>query len=201
MSHQEIADRRKRMNQEGRLSLTVAMHAAPLLFGNKIANIITISAGSYQGICRLLQGTNISVRPLRAGKRRVIVFLYRREALREYLNLPECRKLLRETGYLVGREVQKEDLKKLLSRLARRVSFYHSGEISYPHEIGLFLGYPIEDVRGFLEKQGRDCLYSGYWKVYADVAGAKKLFLRFEDDRAQAVAEVIRGRRICEIAV
>ena len=39
----------------------------------------------------------------------------------------------------------------------------------FPHEMGLLLGYPIEDVRGFIEHNGCGCLYSGYWKVYRNV--------------------------------
>ena len=38
------------------------------------------------------------------------------------------------------------------------------GKRGFPHEIGLVLGYPPVDVEGFIKKEGRDFLYSGYWK-------------------------------------
>lgn len=45
-----------------------------------------------------------------------------------------------------------------------------NGEQQFPHEMGLLLGYPIEDVVGFMEHSGKEYLYSGYWKVYENVS-------------------------------
>lgn len=36
----------------------------------------------------------------------------------------------------------------------------------FPHEIGIFLGYPLEDVVQFEKQNGKGFCYSGYWKVY-----------------------------------
>ena len=33
---------------------------------------------------------------------------------------------------------------------------------AFPHEIGLLLGYPVEDVLGFIRYQGKNYLYTGY---------------------------------------
>jgi hypothetical protein len=46
----------------------------------------------------------------------------------------------------------------------------------FPHEIGLFLGYPPEDVKGFIENRANGFKTVGYWKVYGNVAEAKKKF-------------------------
>ena len=46
----------------------------------------------------------------------------------------------------------------------------------FPHEIGVLLGYPAEDVKGFVVNEGKNYLYSGYWKVYGDLSEAKQLF-------------------------
>ena len=40
----------------------------------------------------------------------------------------------------------------------------------FPHEIGLFLGYPVEDVLGFIENAGQNCKCCGCWKVYCNEA-------------------------------
>ena len=53
---------------------------------------------------------------------------------------------------------------KMLERLSKRVCQYSDGEICFPHEIGAFLDYPIDDVKCFIEKDGKDSLFSGYWK-------------------------------------
>jgi hypothetical protein len=57
-------------------------------------------------------------------------------------------------------------LSELLHRLA--------GEGMFPHEVGIFLGYPLEDVKAFEVMSGRACRYSGFWKVYSDVDTAQK---------------------------
>lgn len=72
----------------------------------------------------------------------------------------------------------------------------------FPHEMGLLLGYPIEDVRGFIEHNGCGCLYSGYWKVYRNVPLKKKMFEDFEKAKEsviQLLAEDIDMRLILEI--
>ena len=68
--------------------------------------------------------------------------------------------------------------------------------------MGLLLGYPIEDVRGFIEHNGCGCLYSGYWKVYRNVPLKKKMFEDFEKAKEsviQLLAEDIDMRLILEI--
>lgn len=46
----------------------------------------------------------------------------------------------------------------------------------FPHEIGLFLGYPAEDVKGFIENKAACSKCSGCWKVYGDEQAARILF-------------------------
>ena len=43
----------------------------------------------------------------------------------------------------------------------------------------IFLGYPLEDVRGFIRHKGRNCRCAGYWKVYGDAGVAQKMFDKF----------------------
>ena len=45
-----------------------------------------------------------------------------------------------------------------------------------PHEIGVFLGYPIWDVKGFIDNKGKDFKYCGTWKVYNNTDYAKIYF-------------------------
>ena len=60
----------------------------------------------------------------------------------------------------------------LIRRLSRSEDF--------PHEIGLFLGYPCEDVRGFIDNKAACAKCVGCWKVYGDEEKAKKQFERFK---------------------
>ena len=49
----------------------------------------------------------------------------------------------------------------------------------FPHEIGFFLGYPYEDVIGFIKNHGQNYLEVGPWKVYANQNQARRTFARF----------------------
>ena len=62
-------------------------------------------------------------------------------------------------------------INKLSSRLEEHKDF--------PHEIGLFLGYPPEDVKGFIDNNGKNFKSLGYWKVYGDVNKANELFDKY----------------------
>ena len=53
------------------------------------------------------------------------------------------RKLLIDQGY------SPDDMSSCLKMLVARLN-----EKRFPHEIGAFLGYPIEDVEGFIKNEG-----------------------------------------------
>ena len=67
-----------------------------------------------------------------------------------------------------------EELQNSLSELIRG-----SAPGCFPHEIGLFLGYPPEDVDGFIKHRAGGCKFCGFWKVYGDVDSAKAKFERY----------------------
>jgi hypothetical protein len=51
----------------------------------------------------------------------------------------------------------------------------------FPHEVGVILGYPVEDVIEFENHQGHDCKYCGCWKSYSDVDKARDCHCRFTE--------------------
>ena len=53
-----------------------------------------------------------------------------------------------------------------------------SGE--FPHEVGLFLSYPPEDVKGFIENHAANAKCTGVWKVYGDERQARQTFDRYK---------------------
>ena len=50
---------------------------------------------------------------------------------------------------------------------------------SFPHEIGIFLGYPLADVKGFISNHGQNCICCGDWKVYENPEYALRTFERY----------------------
>ena len=95
-----------------------------------------------------------------------LVFIYHPGLLKNALSQDAVQRALTSMGYPAGKDVQ-----ALLSALRRR--FHESDE--FPHEIGFFLGYPPEDVIGFIECR-MDCKLCGQWKVFGDAEQAAALF-------------------------
>ena len=77
------------------------------------------------------------------------VFLYRKEEFQTYLRRTEVRKFLIAYGY------DCEHMENCLNLLGMRLKCYLQKEQLFPHEIGVFLGYPPEDVKAFIKQMGR----------------------------------------------
>ena len=60
-------------------------------------------------------------------------------------------------------------------------------------------GYPLQDVKGFINNRGRNFLYTGYWKVYSDLQQKMDLFGRFEQAKEQMIRLLSYGMDIQEI--
>ena len=100
-------------------------------------------------------------------------------------------RLLERRGYPTG-----AGLAALLRHLRRRL-LWREG---FPHEIGLFLGYPPEDVQGFLaDPGGGRCKLCGHWKVYHDVEGARRQFARFDRSREALCSRLRAGMTLSQL--
>ncbi len=169
------------------LSLQLAMQCAPLLLGLKCANLFTVQRGLGGSLKALCAGSRYSVLPFDEESRRPVYYLYQREALEEYLSLPEVSAFLREAGY------QGLSLEEMLLKCAAAYQAYCRKQAPFPHETGLFLGYPAEDVKGFIEHNGKNFLYAGYWKVYADLPKKLMIFGSYEHARDRLLRKVALG--------
>jgi hypothetical protein len=96
-------------------------------------------------------------------------------------------KLLKDYGY------SEFSLGSILRTFQHRYETYMNQGEGFPHEIGLLLGYPIEDVTGFIEQKGKNYLYSGYWKVYRDVEKKKEIFQQYENAKEEMILLLADG--------
>ena len=111
-------------------------------------------------------GVRLEVLGTRAG--RVQLLVWRGELVSRVLADPARGDFLHRLGYGLG-------VGELMHSLRRRLCEYHLGLRSeFPHEIGLVLGYPLEDVIGFMS--GREETCRGLWRVYGDPARARRRF-------------------------
>ena len=176
------------------LQVQLILQCAPFLKGIKIACILNITEENSRELYEILEGTGIKFKILTRNHGKCLVLLYRRESFSRYLKRTDVREFLGSYGY---EDVEPE---KMLERLSKRVCQYSDGEICFPHEIGAFLDYPIDDVKCFIEKDGKDSLFSGYWKVYNNPGRAKMIFWAYDKAKTSAVNEYLIGKSIRDIA-
>lgn len=71
----------------------------------------------------------------------------------------------------------------------------------FPHEIGVFLGYPPEDVKGFIMNGGRNCKCCGLWKVYCNEKEKKQLFHKLKRCSEIYLQVFSEGRDLVQMTV
>lgn len=173
-------------------------HCSPTLAGIKTANLFsccfTNKKEMKESICKLNQTLvkkGIRVLPLRYQENHALIYVYRPSRLvRDLEHYGACR-LLRERGY-TG-ETLECYLIQLMQKLDRNMEF--------PHEIGLFLGYPPEDVWGFIKNKAGGYKLAGKWKVYGDVDQAKKLFAAYRKCTEIYCGQYAQGKSIERLTV
>lgn len=185
----------KNRNRRVRLGFQIALQCAPFLKGLKVSCVITMDECLCSTLPELFRGMDAAWHLVSRSEGRCLVLFYRPEQMKQYLSQTEVHALLREYGY-GGME-----LDAMLERLSERVGKCTEKGMGFPHEIGAFLGYPIEDVRGFITNRGRKYLMIGYWKVYSDPAWARMIFEEYDRAKTCAVNEFLTGKSIREIAL
>lgn len=116
-------------------------------------------------------GVNIRIVKHCGNKGNCLIYVYRPKRLIKDLKQEGVIGYLSSIGY-------NDDLK--ISSLLDTLSLRLMDCKSFPHEIGLFLGYPLHDVIGFIQNQGRNFYCCGYWKVYKNPQQAKKWFEQYK---------------------
>ncbi len=183
----------KNRDQRLRLAFQVVLQCAPFLKGLKVSCVISVDAVLYGGLAELFRDTEIAYSRLSCSEGKCLVLFYRPDELERYLNSPVIRGLIREYGY------SDMNLGEMIRRLAGRIEDFSKRGMGFPHEIGAFLGYPPDDVKGFIENEGKKYLMIGYWKVYSNLTGARMIFKEYDRAKDCAVNEFITGKSIREI--
>lgn len=164
----------------------LALHCAPVLKNRKASNMFHVEKDAFEDLHATLalyheklEKKGICLRLFQQNKERVTVFVYRRRRLSLLLQREDIRVFLQRYGY------PSLGLSEILDHLDRRLDEAEG----YPHEIGVFLGYPLYDVEGFIEQ--RECVMMGYWKVYRYPSAARRLFALYD----ACIRELLNGLR------
>lgn len=181
------------VKEADRFEEILARHSAPSLLGIKPANLfsvknadddIRLKIGRFN---KLANQKGLKIRIMCQCEDKILIMLYNKKLMENQLKDAKRRSLLRKYGY-----DDADCVDKLLSHLSTRIR-KSSG---FPHEIGIFLGYPIEDIEGFINNKGDGCKFSGYWKVYSNEENTRKLFDNYTKCRKYLCGKLNDGQNL-----
>jgi hypothetical protein len=176
------------------LAAFIVSSAAEVIAGVKPANLIRIIKRTLPcGRCmhhlwhkhseQVLEGASIRVVTLRSDQDGVSLLFYHPELLAKRLSGRTMQSFLAGCGY-----PQPLTLDTALAHLQQLCQIKES-----PDEIGMFLGYPVKDVRGFIAGKGRPWSGRCLWRVYGPPQRSLRLYQRFSAERQAINRRMMAG--------
>ncbi len=86
-----------------------------------------------------------------------------------------------------------EVLQGMLAHLVNRAA-----ECELPHEVGVFIGYPLKDVAGFMQRIPATPVHHGAWRVYGGADESLRRMRLYANAEANAAQVLDRSRGIEE---
>lgn len=176
------------------LASYLALESAEVLHGEKPANLVSIpnrrrSCG--RNLCDLwhehgaevVSGSGLAVRELADRDDSVLLLLYSPQLIEELLKRPSVSIILKKAGYTGFTSVG-----QILDEMAARVS-----ASDFPHEIGIFLGYPLKDVAAFMGLAAIPFSCQGPWKIFGDPRHSLRLAEKFRCCRIAMAQQLAAG--------
>ena len=142
------------------------------------------------GSC-FLDNIDLKFIELRESNDSIIAMIYDEYMLEKELSQKSHMEFLFNLGYPSNASIS-----DYLNILKNRYEKYHC-----PHELGLFLGIPFEDVKDFMECTTKKCLLCGYWKVYNDSNKAKNIFNKYDKVKEYTMKNMLEGNSSRDLAL
>lgn len=152
-------------------------YCAPTLAGIKTGNLFSCSYSREEQLQNQInefnqklnsKGVFIALLRIKAGK--ALIYVYRWNKLENDMSNSEVKEYLENNGYRF------HTIYNCINELSSRL--YQSE--AFPHEIGLFLGYPLPDVKAFTENEGKNSKCIGCWKAYTNEKKATEIFAKYK---------------------
>lgn len=173
-------------------------NCSPTLASLKTANLFNCRFGDVSELENAVSRWNnelsvkgISVTVLRRRENTALIYVYRAEKLAEDFSRPGVARFMKRHGY------ENTDIGYCIDILREKLM----NSEDFPHEIGIFLGYPLGDVIGFIDNAGKNSRCTGCWKVYCNECEAMRTFARFDKCRAVYQKMWAKGRSIVQLTV
>lgn len=200
------------------LESLVIEQCAPTLAGMKTGNLFSYFFDSkadavreFEDINTKLNARGVVAEPLLWKESRVLVYVYRRSRLGNDLKEKQVVEILERYGYEVSQWdnyscgdnqlYRREKLENICDVCLEKLKTRLESCEGFPHEIGVFLGYPVSDVIGFINHKGENCKASGLWKVYDNENETLKLFAKLQRCTRIYLKVFAEGRRITQMTV
>lgn len=103
----------------------------------------------------------------------VRIFFVNKSSLSKVLDNKKCTNFLKFIGYESHLSID-EYINILINKLQSN---------DFPHEIGIFLGYPLKDVVGFMEYGNYKFCETKAWKIYGEPNISYEIYNNFVKDR------------------
>lgn len=130
---------------------------------------------------KIIEDSGLKVALLRESYQTIIFFIYNPVLIENILRDPYTAVFLAKLGYPL------KTAEESAYYLTKRYKKYHC-----PHELGLFLGIPLQDVKDFMDCTQKKCLLCGYWKVYNNINEAKKIFKQYDQAKEEMLGELLK---------
>jgi len=170
-----------------RVELQIVLQCAPTIAGLKTSNLLIVPRKQEDKVRYVLRQMGLSGYRLVYDRKRVVFLVFNRDMLINYLSTNEVKEFLGKYGY------RTEAFGYCLRYFQERYDEYIHSRKVFPHEMGVFLGYPLCDVKGFIENGGDGFKIAGYWKVYDNEDSTLRLFEEFDNIKDEMVRKLSGG--------
>ena len=165
------------------LQKILAIHSSPAICGIKPSNLVNVKITDelYEEIEELNKKyPRLCFYVLKNDGCNALILIYRKTILEKRLFDDDNKSFLDSLGYNTN------SVDDMLDSLKKRIS-----NDSFPHEIGVFLGYDLSDIKSYID--GKECLYVGYWKVYSNVKEKIELFNKYTRCKNAVIRMIDKG--------
>lgn len=150
---------------------------APLVLGIKPSVLLNMSLEqemNWKELQELItRQKTLQLKEIRELKGRLQVFFYQRERLDSLLQQEPVHEFLTSLGY-----PEHHSLDAYLSLLQHKIV-----SRKFPHEIGVFLGYPLKDVLGFMGLLPLPYRKTQDWRIYGDETPSNEIYEKYRQAR------------------
>lgn len=158
---------------------------APVILGNKSAMTFTVALkeekeASKIRALKIIYSLDLRAMILRETSTSCILLIYCKKMIEKIISEPKKKAVLVKLGYPV------QSVFTALSYLRKRYA-----QTLCPAEIGIFLGFPLEDVEDYMSGTNKKCLRCGYWQVYNNLDQAEKTFMVYDQAKEMMLSQLL----------